>query len=510
VKIKLIIWDLDETLWTGILAEGEDVSLNTPRVNLLKELGRHGIVSSICSKNDYETAKHKLIEFGLWDHLVFCRIEFAPKGPSVKSIIQDMQLRAENVLFVDDSPLNLNEVLNANPGINILDARTADCDAALGQLLVDNLDSEKSRTEEYRMLESRLSHERSSPLSREEFLHTCDIRVCLISRADNIEFSDRLEELINRTNQLNFRKTRVDPGSMPDYLSRVLDVECYSVAVWDNYGYYGIVGFAAVEQWEILRHFAFSCRIMHMGVEQWVLAKLVKRYPDLAISDLSVVPSTAPWLHEIAYAGDIRDEVRSNEDKRPRDPAQLRIMASCQSGAIAHYSKLGPIAEFDNAPRQFELCQILTKTHVAQNYPPNLVYGAYTDYANPYWPVPLTFETYKTCVEEFCRFIFSGDRKMLVILPPENLPDDFYRPDYGMTRDRVVAFNEIWGQLGYKYPNLSLLCIDSLALSDEVIDCRHYEVSLLRKLGERVAVWMNAPADMVPRHITQVIAGEII
>ena len=27
LKVKLIIWDLDETLWSGILAEGDEIEL---------------------------------------------------------------------------------------------------------------------------------------------------------------------------------------------------------------------------------------------------------------------------------------------------------------------------------------------------------------------------------------------------------------------------------------------------------------------------------------------------
>lgn len=48
-KIKLVIWDLDETLWNGTLSEGE-VVLPKDNKNLILRLTDLGIVNSICSK----------------------------------------------------------------------------------------------------------------------------------------------------------------------------------------------------------------------------------------------------------------------------------------------------------------------------------------------------------------------------------------------------------------------------------------------------------------------------
>lgn len=49
-KIKVVIWDLDDTLWKGTLAEGDDVQLLENRVAIIKELNKRGIVNAICSK----------------------------------------------------------------------------------------------------------------------------------------------------------------------------------------------------------------------------------------------------------------------------------------------------------------------------------------------------------------------------------------------------------------------------------------------------------------------------
>src|ERR1035437_7614536 len=102
-SVKLVIWDLDETLWAGTLSEGE-VNLDSARGDLIRQLNRRGIMNSICSKNDFEKVKDRLSrEEGLWDEFIFPRISWQSKGPQILQIIDDAQLRAEQVLFIDDS-----------------------------------------------------------------------------------------------------------------------------------------------------------------------------------------------------------------------------------------------------------------------------------------------------------------------------------------------------------------------------------------------------------------------
>ena len=59
-KTKLIIWDLDETLWDGILSEG-GIVFKPEILNFIEELTTKGIVNSICSKNTYADVKNKFL-----------------------------------------------------------------------------------------------------------------------------------------------------------------------------------------------------------------------------------------------------------------------------------------------------------------------------------------------------------------------------------------------------------------------------------------------------------------
>lgn len=85
-EIKLVVWDLDETLWKGVLSEGEvqPVPENNARVI---HLARRGVMNSICSKNDWARAMAVLQEWDLWEY-VFCSIQGGPKGRRTSSAYQ--------------------------------------------------------------------------------------------------------------------------------------------------------------------------------------------------------------------------------------------------------------------------------------------------------------------------------------------------------------------------------------------------------------------------------------
>jgi len=123
MKVKLVIWDLDEVVWDGSLVEntiknGERMVLSS---HLIRYLNSHGIINSICSKNNFEEAKKKLIELELWDYFVFPKIQFSGKGNLVKQIIDECNFLPKNVLFIDDNHSNRKEVQFYNKNIMVED-----------------------------------------------------------------------------------------------------------------------------------------------------------------------------------------------------------------------------------------------------------------------------------------------------------------------------------------------------------------------------------------------------
>src|ERR1700676_3410247 len=77
--VKLVVWDLDDTLWEGTLSEGP-VVLDRGTADVVRALNRRGIVTPVCSSNDRADARAVLEGAGLWAEVVLARVDWAPRG----------------------------------------------------------------------------------------------------------------------------------------------------------------------------------------------------------------------------------------------------------------------------------------------------------------------------------------------------------------------------------------------------------------------------------------------
>ena len=264
-KLKLVIWDLDETFWKGTIDDGDIPIIPDINIELIKTLTDHGIVNSICSKNDKEKVKAILIDKGIWDLFVFPSIDWSAKGNRIKGMLTEMGLRAVNTLFIDDNHLNIEEAEFCVPGI--ITAYPDVTDVLLKEIRTSEIkvDPTHKRLKQYKVLEEK-AEEKSTYGSAKDFLLSCHIKLNIHTDCENEE--PRIYELIHRSNQLNFTKVR---SSEEDVKAMLADpaYQCGTVWVKDRFGDYGMVGFYAVKDGRA-EHFLFSCRTIGMGIEQYV------------------------------------------------------------------------------------------------------------------------------------------------------------------------------------------------------------------------------------------------
>lgn len=337
--VRAIIWDLDETFWRGTITEGGILAFVEENERLIVELARRGIVSSICSKNDFEVAKEILVSRGLWEYFVFPSIDWSTKGPRVSLIIDDLGLRPETVLFLDDNPHNLAEAASAAPGL-LTAPETAIAELGNHPRLRGKRDLALRRLSQYRLLEQRKREAREAGGDPRDFLRDSGIVVTI--EYDIEPHLDRAVELINRTNQMNHTKVRL-PESLED-AKRILRSEISKHWVWaglvrvrDRYGDYGYVGFfmgLGVER-PHLTHFCFSCRAIGMDIDTWVFRHL--RRPSFeAVGETS----TNVWSDHLI------DWINVNDEEGPSAPSaaptEVRLRGGCDLDAIIHY--FGPSA----------------------------------------------------------------------------------------------------------------------------------------------------------------------
>ena len=344
--VRLVIWDLDETFWKGTVTEGGIEQYIEENHQAVIELARRGIISSICSKNDKETILKILADKGILDYFVFPSIAWEPKGGRLAALVEGFQLRPATVMFIDDNPNNRAEAAAIVPDLQIEDEHFVQ------KILTDPRfkgkdDSKLTRLAQYRLMESRKRDEQSVGGDNEDFLRKCDVRVYI--EYDVEPHIDRIYELINRTNQLNFTKWRL-PENVEEAHGILRESfgffarQAGLVRVVDKYGDYGFFGFFETEtlrqeqtpgvSQRFLRHFCFSCRTLGMYVEQWLYEYLGQ--PELKIvgevlTDLSA-PRNIDWIRLVSS---ISDETASYEKVAP----ELRLYGGCEMHALGVYLK---------------------------------------------------------------------------------------------------------------------------------------------------------------------------
>ena len=112
---------------------------------------------------------------GIWDEFIFPRIAWTAKGPQIRQLVADIQLRPETVLFIDDNVMNLKEAQFYVPGLNV-----AEPDCLPGLLASPRLrgkpDPERQRRARYRVLEEKQAL-RSAQGDNEQFLRESGVRI---------------------------------------------------------------------------------------------------------------------------------------------------------------------------------------------------------------------------------------------------------------------------------------------------------------------------------------------
>ncbi len=333
--VRLVIWDLDETFWHGTLTEG-GIAYQRRAHDIVITLAQRGIISSICSKNDLAPVRDILQAQGLWEYFVMPSISWAPKGPRIAQLVEAVQLRPPTILFIDDNPLNLQEALHFVPGLQIAD------ETLVGTMLEDPRfrgkdDSKLTRLAQYRLLEQRQAEQQASGGDTRDFLRASDIRVRLIHDLD--QHLDRIAELINRTNQLNFTKQRLpdESAAAREAVRALLGNFRYQsglVSVRDRYGDHGLTGFYTVDTTlNRLVHFCFSCRTQNMGVERWLYERLGR--PGLRVQGEVTTDIFAAEVPDwISLARDGEDAAGAGAGA---GLGRVLVRGGCDLQVLAHY-----------------------------------------------------------------------------------------------------------------------------------------------------------------------------
>ncbi len=278
--VKCLVWDLDGTLWDGILIETDDphtLKLKSGVLETLKSMDERGIIQSVASKNDYDNACPILKTLGVADYFLYPQIHWNAKSSSIKDIAKSLNIGIDSLALIDDSIFEREQVHSTLPQVRVYDAADMDMLLSLPEFSVPVTDESKNRRQMYRAEEQRNLLRSNSNTDTIEFLKKCHLKATVFVPRTEAERL-RSYELVVRTNQLNMSGKKYTRTEFEAVLSRP-DHKIFALSCGDNFGDYGIVGFGQyrIENNSIIfTEFAMSCRVAGKYVESALFSAILE------------------------------------------------------------------------------------------------------------------------------------------------------------------------------------------------------------------------------------------
>lgn len=304
---KLLLLDLDNTLWGGLAGEHEITPIvlseehsglaykNLQRV--LLQMRRQGVLLAIVSKNNEQDALRLIEEHPHMvlrrDAFVAMRINWQQKHENIREIAKELNLGTDSFVFWDDNPTERELVRKLLPEVTVPEFpdRPEELAAAMAEIysryfkkpVITAEDREK--TAQYAANAARRRVEKSA-LSFEEYLEQLGIVVTRVSPGKHLE---RLAQLVNKTNQFNLTTRRYTRKQLAELLEdEKKKVYLYSVA--DRFGDNGVVVAVIVDLKEaVVEEFVMSCRVMGKRIEYAVMEDVEQDLHRLGLKSLTGV-----------------------------------------------------------------------------------------------------------------------------------------------------------------------------------------------------------------------------
>lgn len=287
---KLVVTDLDDTLWPGVIDEGAPPAFDGPAgadhlryQRVLLALRERGVLLAVASRNEREHAlgvldghPALLLRSG---HFAALSIDGSDKAAAIVAMADALGVGLDAVAFVDDSPIECERVRRALPAVHVIDPdggpgaradRLRDCPLVQRPVLTDDDLARADRVREARARDAHLdAHRDAHRDAHEALLASLALRVeTLPARLEPA----RVAQLTVRTNQFNLTGLRLDEAALATLLAR--DGVHLAFRVADRFGDYGLVGAClGVRAGDALRIevLVLSCRALGRGVETRML-----------------------------------------------------------------------------------------------------------------------------------------------------------------------------------------------------------------------------------------------
>lgn len=306
VPKKVLLLDLDNTLWGGLAGENEHTPVllseehaglaykNLQRVLLAMQ--RQGVLLGIVSKNNEVDALEILKEH---PHMVLRseafaakRINWEPKHENIREIAEELNLGLDSMVFWDDSPAERQLVKEMLPQVEVPDfpEKPEDLAPAMAEIFREYFaksvvtSEDREKTAQYAANSRRRQLQEASG-TFEAYLKSLEI---VVKRVDPQQHQERLLQMLNKTNQFNLTTRRYTQAQLAELLADT-NRQTFLYGVADRFGDSGVTAAAVVDcggEVPVLTDFVMSCRIMGRNIEDAIVEAIEKELQSQGFSRL--------------------------------------------------------------------------------------------------------------------------------------------------------------------------------------------------------------------------------
>jgi FkbH-like protein len=311
---KLVLLDLDGTLWGGVVGElgwesirlGGHDPLGEAFVDFqgtLQMLTRRGVILGIVSKNDEHVAlsaieRHPEMRLRRRDFAAW-RINWDDKAKNVFEIARELNIGLSSVVFIDDNRVERERVRDACPQVLVPEwplspLAYSDALLALGCFDAVAVTVEDRRRGDLYAAEAARAAARIDAGSAEDWLRRLDLKIEVEEMGE--PNAPRAVQLLNKTNQMNLSTRRMGEAEFDEWLRSGLR-KAWTFRVSDRFGDAGLCGLVSLDVQggcALLTDFVLSCRVFGRKVEQTMLHHAILHASRLGATRLRALFTPTP------------------------------------------------------------------------------------------------------------------------------------------------------------------------------------------------------------------------
>lgn len=293
---KCVILDLDNTLWGGVIGDDGMEGIQIGELGLghafeelqhwLKELKNRGILLTVCSKNNEDTAKepflhHPEMVLRMEDISLFVA-NWDDKATNIRMIQETLNIGMDSLVFIDDNPFERDLVRSMIPEITVPELPE---DPAMYLTYLKSLNlfettsyskADSERTGQYQAEIGRKTLQQSFA-SFEEYLKSLEMKG-VAAPFDAFHFA-RIAQLTQRSNQFNLRTVRYTEAEIEKIAQDDRYLTLY-FTLQDKFGDHGLISVVIMEKQDeetlFLNTWLMSCRVLKRTTEEFIINKVME------------------------------------------------------------------------------------------------------------------------------------------------------------------------------------------------------------------------------------------